>query len=169
MMKPMKPLDTKIIVVLQALFALYMYALFKIILFKFGHINFAFLWHQLQRSPEEIARRLVQGNFVPLDTITNTLHTMTDHAMLNLIGNMALFMPYGLFHVLLSGRKRMSGIAVLVRALGISLILECAQGLFSIGTFDVDDLILNTFGGLLGYGLFRLCYKVKKDLPATQA
>src|SRR4051812_4070159 len=132
-MKSMKPLKTKTIVVLQALFALYVYAVFKIILFKFGNIDFAFLWHQLQRGPEQIAGRLVQGNFVPLATISATLNRMTNHALFNLIGNIALFMPYGIFLILLSGKKGGSGTGVLLRSLGLSLILECAQGLFSIG------------------------------------
>jgi len=38
--------------------------------------------------------------------------------------------------------------------------LECLQVVFSIGIFDVDDLILNTSGGLLGYCAFKLYDKV---------
>jgi glycopeptide antibiotics resistance protein len=38
--------------------------------------------------------------------------------------------------------------------------LECLQILFSLGIFDVDDLILNTFGGLLGYGAIKIHDKV---------
>ncbi|UQZ36236.1 VanZ family protein [Paenibacillus sp. PK3_47] len=156
-------------IILQALFALYVYAIFKIILFKFGHIDFAFLWQQLQRSPEQIAGRLAQANFVPLATILNTLDRMTVHSLINLTGNIALFIPNGIFLVLLSGSKKITGIGVLFKAFGLSLTLECAQVLFSIGTFDVDDLILNTSGALLGYGLFRLGYALKKNRPATQA
>ena len=141
---------------LQALFAVYIYLLFKIILFKFGSINFPFLWHQLQRSPDNIAGSLHTGNFVPLATLTNTYQHLTPHTILNFAGNIALFIPYGIFLVLLSpnGRSSMSG--VFVRSLALSAGLECAQALFYIGTFDVDDIILNTFGGVLGYVLIRV-------------
>jgi glycopeptide antibiotics resistance protein len=149
---------------LQALFAIYIYVLFKIILFKFGSINFSFLWQQLQRSPDNIAGSLQRGNFVPLATLFNTYHHLTPNTMLNFAGNIALFIPYGIFLVLLSpnGKGGGSFTGVLLRSLALSAVLECAQALSYIGTFDVDDLILNTFGGLLGYILFRPLMKARK-------
>lgn len=138
----------------QILFALYIYALFKIILFKFGSIHFGFLWQQLLDSPQHIDRQLQWGNFMPLATISNTVHHLTPHTLLNLAGNIAIFLPYGMFLVLQSRDRRISFMAVLIRSFSLSLLLECAQGLLSIGTFDVDDLILNTLGGVIGYGIF---------------
>lgn len=157
-------------VAVQILFALYIYALFKIILFKFGSINFSFLWQQLLRSPHNIERQLQWGNFIPLDTISNTIHNLTGNTLLNLAGNIALFLPYGMFLVLQSGGKRITFMLVLIRSLGLSLLLECAQGLLSIGTFDVDDLILNTLGGVIGYAMLRLLFMgKKKGQPATES
>lgn len=149
---------------LQALFAVYIYVLFKIILFKFGSINFSFLWQQLQRSPDNIAGSLHTGNFVPLATLFNTYHHLTPTTMVNFAGNIALFIPYGIFLVLLSpnGKGGGSFTGVLLRSLALSAVLECSQAVFYIGTFDVDDLILNTFGGLLGYILFRPVMKAFK-------
>ena len=37
-----------------------------------------------------------------------------------------------------------------------SLLVECTQLVTRVGTFDVDDLMLNTLGGCLGYALHRL-------------
>ena len=47
----------------------------------------------------------------------------------------------------------------------VSLTIECVQ--LNIGrTFDIDDIILNTLGGLFGYLLYRVIEKVKGKLPA---
>jgi glycopeptide antibiotics resistance protein len=73
------------------------------------------------------------------------------HDLINLVGNIAAFIPFGMFLVLLSKNKRMSFIGVLTRSLSLTLCIECFQMVFSIGIFDVDDLILNTAGGLLGF------------------
>ncbi|MNP72422.1 VanZ like family protein [compost metagenome] len=71
-------------------------------------------------------------------------------------------MPFGGFLLILKGQK-ISYIGVLIRSFGFSLCLECMQLVLSMGTFDVDDLILNTTGGLLGYGVFKLFFKSKKS------
>jgi glycopeptide antibiotics resistance protein len=44
-------------------------------------------------------------------------------------------------------------------SLGLSLILGSSEALFSIGSFDVDDLILNSCGGLVGFLAFQLFAK----------
>lgn len=38
----------------------------------------------------------------------------------------------------------------------LSLLVELLQLVFRVGSFDVDDLLLNTLGGMAGYGLYRL-------------
>lgn len=158
---------------LQALFAVYIYILFKIILFKFGSVNFGFLWQQLQRSSDNIAASMQRGNFTPLATLFNTFDHPTSHTLVNFTGNIALFIPFGLFLVILypQGTGGGSFHGVLFRSLGLSAVLECAQAILYIGTFDVDDLILNTFGGLLGYILIRplvKAYMRKKGSSVTK-
>ncbi|MDQ0876055.1 glycopeptide antibiotics resistance protein [Paenibacillus sp. V4I3] len=148
-------------IVLPVLFVLYMLTLFRIILFKFGSIDTDFLWKRLQKNlenpnPEYSMHRMLYGNFIPLKTISVTVLTPSIHEVINLIGNILVFMPYGIFIVLLSKSKMTSLIGVFIQPLGLSLLLECLQVFFSIGNFDVDDLILNSVGGLLGYGIFRL-------------
>ena len=44
----------------------------------------------------------------------------------------------------------------------VSLVVETIQLIFKIGCFDVDDLFLNTLGGLFGvllYFVFQKCMK----------
>ena len=42
---------------------------------------------------------------------------------------------------------------------GLSLCVEMIQFITQVGSFDVDDLILNTLGGLIGYYLFTSFHK----------
>lgn len=153
------------VVLLPALFAVYMYAVFKIILFKFALIDFTFLWHQLQRNlgnPVYIRNRLQTANFTPLESISNNIQNLSNHDLINLFGNIAIFMPYGVFLLLLSKNRHLSLFGVLTRSLCLSLSLECLQVVFSIGSFDVDDLILNVSGGLLGFGACKVALVVTR-------
>ena len=43
-----------------------------------------------------------------------------------------------------------------------SLLIECIQLGSKVGSFDVDDMILNTLGGSLGYLCFWVARKWKK-------
>ncbi|MDD9270789.1 VanZ family protein [Paenibacillus sp. GCM10023248] len=143
-------------VIVPAFYALYMHVVFKIILFKFGRMEFGFLLdrvHQDVEHPRYMKERLLSGNLQPFETITSTLRNMTSHNLYNLIGNIAIFMPLGVFLYVIYKQQGLTCVGVFMRALALSLSLEVLQVVFSIGRFDVDDLILNVFGGLLGYGL----------------
>lgn len=144
-------------IIVPGLFVLYMFTLFRIILFKYSTIDMDFLWYRLQKNleePEYSMHRMLYGNFIPFKTISDTVLSPSIHEVINLVGNILAFMPYGIFIVLLSKSKMISLNGVFMRSLGVSLLLECLQVFFSIGNFDVDDLILNTSGGLLGYCIF---------------
>jgi len=147
------------LVIFQVLFVLYLYALVKIILFKFSPIDTSLLWQQLKqiiRNPNEFNSRLQNGNLTPFHEITRTIHNVTSHGLFNLIGNIVIFLPFGMFLGLLTRNKRVSWIGVFTLSLVLSLCLESAQVLFSLGSFDVDDLILNSSGGIIGYIAFSI-------------
>lgn len=141
------------------LFILYLFILVKIILFKLQVIDPVFLWSQLYSSlshPGLVYQRLLTGNLVPFREITRTMELMTGHSLFNLIGNVAIFVPFGMFIGIMLQKKGISALAALRYAFLMSLFLEGAQLLLRIGQFDVDDLLLNTFGGLLGYFIFSV-------------
>lgn len=50
---------------------------------------------------------------------------------------------------------------------GISFTFEILQYIFSIGATDITDLITNTFGGILGLGMYRIFYKILKTEEKT--
>lgn len=78
----------------------------------------------------------------------------------NLFGNILIFVPYGFF---ISVASRMRGfLMTLFYSLGLSLGVEVFQLLTRVGSFDVDDLLLNTIGGILGYVLFLICNGIRR-------
>lgn len=75
----------------------------------------------------------------------------------NFPGNIIMFMPVGFFGGLLSDEPRWwKGT---LWAFALSLFIETAQLFVARGT-DIDDLILNTLGGLAGHALFLLIRRV---------
>jgi glycopeptide antibiotics resistance protein len=157
----MKKIMNKMIVL--ALFVFYMYLLLRIILFKFGWMDMSLLLQHFRRTlgnPDHLTYQLQSGNFIPFKTIFINIQSLSIWPDLsNLVGNIAVFIPFGMFLVLLSKNKGMSFKGVLTRSFSLSLCFECLQVISSLGIFDVDDLILNTIGGLLGYCAFKLYEK----------
>jgi glycopeptide antibiotics resistance protein len=71
----------------------------------------------------------------------------------NVIGNIIAFVPFGMLMPRLSGRMK-NWLVVTLLALEFSFAVEVVQLVFKLGCFDVDDLILNTAGGLIGYVIY---------------
>ena len=70
--------------------------------------------------------------------------------ILNLAGNVIGFMPFGALLPIFSRQMRRPWKITLL-SFEISAIIEISQLVLQVGCFDVDDMILNTLGGLLGY------------------
>lgn len=77
------------------------------------------------------------------------------YVFVNIGGNIAAFMPFGFLLPLISERKQ-TGLKVLLKTFLLSFSAEIIQLITRTGAFDVDDLILNTIGGILGYACFFL-------------
>lgn len=108
-------------------------------------------------------------NLVPFSTImsniTGITHVHSGAAFMNILANIFLFVPLGFYSEVLWGKRKVKiRIAILVL---IPIIVELVQFAFSLGIFDVDDIILNAFGGLLGILVIKVLEKsyciVKKD------
>lgn len=78
------------------------------------------------------------------------------HAVVNLVGNVVMFVPLGFFACWLWKILNRFGWHFLAMLLTI-LCVELLQLLTGLGTCDVDDLILNLIGTTMGFGLFKLC------------
>lgn len=81
--------------------------------------------------------------------------------LLNVIGNAAMFVPSGI--VLPIVYKRLNTFwRVLLTGIGMSLCIELIQLPFSARATDIDDLILNTIGVIVGYGIVALIRCARK-------
>ena len=82
-------------------------------------------------------------------------------ALLNLIGNTAMFIPLGI--VWPSVFKQLdSHSKVIAAGVGYSLFIEILQLPFFDRVTDIDDLMLNSLGFLMGYGIYLLVNAVKR-------
>lgn len=80
----------------------------------------------------------------------------------NIIGNVLLFVPYGFFTALYVDIKK--GRSAFFLILLASFAIEFTQ--LGIGrVFDVDDIILNVLGGMVGFYIFRILDKISDHLP----
>ena len=85
---------------------------------------------------------------------------------LNIFGNVLAFMPFGFFLPVIWVRTRHWYITVLL-SFAMSLLVETMQLVGKVGSFDVDDLLLNTIGGFAGYIIFVLARGVWERYSGT--
>ncbi len=91
-------------------------------------------------------------------TYREQLGTFTVFA--NLFGNILIFVPYGFF-ISIAGRSR-GFFKTFFFSMGLSLCVETVQLFTRVGSFDVDDILLNTIGGVVGYILFAVCNGIRR-------
>ncbi len=100
------------------------------------------------------------SNLVPLVGMLRMLQYVSPASILeNLGGNLVLLAPLGfLLPVFL---KPLRGFAkMLLAGFLVSLSIELTQLFLAVRIFDVDDLLLNTLGVLLGFGFFLLLSRI---------
>jgi glycopeptide antibiotics resistance protein len=100
-------------------------------------------------------------NFVPFATIWPQLHGAGSSPLRQLAGNVGLLMPLGLLGPLVMPSLRRVGRLVLV-ALAVSVGIELVQFVGTLAhvllrSADVDDVIVNVVGALLGWLVWAAC------------
>ncbi|MEF9939960.1 MAG: VanZ family protein [Clostridium sp.] len=70
--------------------------------------------------------------------------------LINTLGNIVCFMPFGFILPLISRRGGIWYNTFLL-SFWLSFCIEVTQIVFQVGSFDVDDMFLNTLGGILGF------------------
>ena len=92
-------------------------------------------------------------NLIPLVNILD--YDVEREAAINIIGNISMFIPTGIILPILY--KRLDCFwKVLLAGAGLSFVIEMIQLLFPGSVTDIDDMILNTAGVAIGYGIFKL-------------
>jgi glycopeptide antibiotics resistance protein len=146
----------------KILFGAYLLFLFLVVILKFNGSVQALL-DRMQAEPYGKTY-----NLVPFATIRVQLRYLSEGwARFNLLGNTIPFIPFG-FLLPMSCRKKCSLGKVLLLGLVFVLFAETVQFYANLGSFDVDDIILNMTAIFLGYipvgiaGIVRKSKRKKK-------
>ena len=96
----------------------------------------------------------INYNLIPFRSMSTQIKYITQWwALKNLLGNIIPFIPFG-FLLPVTYKKFSSAISVFVIGLASILVIESFQFFTKLGSFDVDDIILNMTGIVCGYVIF---------------
>ena len=132
---------------------------------SFGHPNF----NRYFFNPDDsngffnIEVWQLNSNIIPFkntfEYITGADRFNLDIIINNTLGNILIFLPLGIFLPLLF-KKYSRFTEVIIASTVISFSIEVFQIVLRIGQFDIDDVILNTFGSITGFLLLKIIKSV---------
>ena len=119
------------------------------------------------RPYESMRELLLRINLIPFKTVYEYIDKIInnriniDTAITNLVGNMIVFLPMGVFLPCLFQKMRSFKKTVLT-VFFIVLGIELLEIIFAMGAFDIDDFIFNIGGAMIGYAL--ICIPLVKKI-----
>lgn len=110
------------------------------------------------------SNRLFEFKTVPFDTMKYYyFHLTVFHNKIefikNIVGNIVLFIPYGFLGILYPRLR--NGFWLMLTFFVMINLVEFSQYYFHRGTADIDDIILNSVGALIGYSIYRFFFFIK--------
>lgn len=132
---------------IKILFSIYILFLILFVVLKFdGSFERIISLHNSIIENEKDGLRNI--NLIPFRSMSPYLRDITEpYAFKNIAANIVIFIPLGFF---ISQIKSKNVFKTLIICLCVILTIECIQLIFKIGFFDIDDIILNFIGSLLG-------------------
>lgn len=122
-------------------------------------VYFLFFSEQLGRVPSDEYKY----SLVPFKEISRYIRYWraigSFYVLLNLLGNVVCFVPFGFVLPVISSSQRKFWKILLLSFL-TSLLVELIQLVSKVGSCDVDDMLLNTLGGIIGYALFCFFHRI---------
>lgn len=98
-------------------------------------------------------------NIIPFKTIVDYFMNSEQYSfhviLINLVANIVAFIPLGFFVSLLFKRFKNIANMAIFSVLTISCI-EITQFIFNVGVFDIDDIILNSLGCIIGFAFYKI-------------
>lgn len=104
----------------------------------------------------------ISYNLVPFTTMTSYFPIRSLGSLINIVGNIAVFVPFGLLIPLAFQIRFRMMLAYFLTGL---FVLEMIQLISRRGSLDVDDFILNSVGVTMGYGLLGVIMKSRGRQP----
>ncbi len=129
--------------ILWVVFLLYLGVLLKITVFRSSFGSYPLCSHG-------------QIELIPFVGLIQIFHNSVRVFLYLFVGNLIWFVPLGILLPLLTKVQR----STILWGFLLSLYIEVSQYIFGTGVSEVEDLILNTAGTVIGYGLFLLLRKV---------
>jgi len=105
-------------------------------------------------------------NLVPFRTLVQMFRLLESRpalavfSVVNLLGNVIMFLPLGLLPAVWKRQRRFG--VFLLTVTGLILTAELVQLFTTLGTADVDDVLLNIPGACTGYGIWKIFRKKKE-------
>ena len=88
-----------------------------------------------------------------MDRLHNSAGRLNFQAVINLGGNVIMFIPFGFLLPFVCDRaKRLK--CCFVMTLAVILLVELLQLVTLLGSFDIDDVILNMIGIFMGWAVY---------------
>lgn len=139
----------------KILFIIYSIVIAKLVFFRPGSIYTLTHW-----SIDTVYNKIDTANFTPFRTIKLYLRAIYPMiSAINLIGNVVVFIPLGFLIPKISKKKTF--FSTIFKSLAFIMLIEVSQLIGTVGEFDVDDIILNLVGSIIGYLIFAIFNKKK--------
>lgn len=145
---------------IRIVFFIYLLIVIKLIIFKYPLYQLKAIAASWEKNV--ILEGLDTANFTLFKTIRMYIdYSYKLNSFENLVGNIVVFVPFGFLfpYVIKWGRNFL---VMLFHAFIFVLGIEVFQLFSAFGAFDVDDILLNCFGAVLGYLTYLIWEKIKK-------
>lgn len=143
--------------IMKILFYTYILLIFIFIVFKFkGSFNEILNRIESIKSNREIG--VLNLNLTPFKQINNYRRNISNlFAIKNIFGNIIAFLPFGFFIPAIYNKNFISTLLISLMSI---LTIETLQFITMLGYFDIDDIILNTTGCLIGYFIYKIINRI---------
>lgn len=153
---------------ISILLLLYLLIMIQLILFK--NLNIYEIVELFKSGSIEAKQNIEMSMnlqlFSSVNRYINVYDTNRGLFMYNIVGNILIFVPFGyLVNLLFKGKVNTTIFIGVV----LCLLFEVAQLYLHIGIFDVDDIMLNTIGTIIGAMLASASYSVYKVFRTAKA
>ena len=150
---------------ISLIFFVYLLFVIRMIVFKYPMSQLQEIMASWQK--DVVWEGLETANFIPFKTIKMYIRYYDLpglRSFSNLFGNILIFIPIGMLMPMAHKASKNVWI-MLMNAFFFVLGIEIFQLFSAFGAFDVDDIILNCFGVLLGRVLYQILVHKKVNLP----
>jgi len=148
---------------ISVFFFLYLLFIIRVIVFKYPLSQMQEIVNSWQK--DVVLEGLNTANFVPFKTIKMYIQYYDLpglRSFSNLFGNVLVFIPVGLMLPMVH-RASKNILVAIINTLFFIVGIEVFQLFSNFGAFDVDDIILNMFGVLIGSCIYKIVRKSEKE------